>query len=172
MPINDMTNDITGSIRQHPNVLRVEAALKSAGLPSAIIVMDDATHTAQAAADALGCDVAEIAKSIIFRAENGHAVLVITSGKNRVDDKKVAAIIGQKIGKADADFVREKTGFVIGGVAPIAHLTPSIALLDADLQAFTHVYPAAGHPNTMFKIAPLMLVQTANAQVADVALIR
>ena len=154
MPTNIMTNDITDSIRQHPSVLRVEAALKNAGLSSAIIVMDDATHTAQAAADALGCDVAEIAKSIIFRAENGQAVLVITSGKNRVDEKKVATIIGQKIGKADADFVKEKTGFVIGGVAPIAHLTPSITLLDADLQAFAYVYPAAGHPHTMFKLSP------------------
>ncbi len=167
-----MTNDITDSIRQHPSVLRVEAALTNAGMPSAIIVMDDATHTAQAAAGALGCDVAAIAKSIIFRAENGQAVLVITSGKNRVADKKVASIIGQTIGKADADFVKEKTGFVIGGVAPIAHLTPSITLLDADLQAFAYVYPAAGHPNTMFKISPVKLIEISNAQVADVALIK
>ena len=167
-----MTDPQTESIRQHQNVLRVDAALKNAGLTDEIIVMPEAAHTAQAAADALGCDVAEIAKSIIFRAENGQAVLVITSGKNRVNDKIVATIIGQKLGKADADFVKDKTGFVIGGVAPIAHLTPSITLLDADLQAFAHVYPAAGHPNTMFKITPTKLVEIANARVAEIAFIK
>lgn len=157
------------NIRLHTGVLRVESALRSAGLTNAIMVMPAATHTAQAAADALKCGVAEIAKSIIFRAENGEAVLVITSGKNRVDDKKVAAFIKQKIGKADADFVREKTGFVIGGVAPIAHLTPAIVLMDADLMVHATVYPAAGHPNTMFQIAPQILMKIANAQVADIA---
>ena len=160
------------TVQQRPSVVRVTLALRGAGLMQDIIVMADATHTAKAAADALGCDVAEIAKSIIFRAENGQAVLVITSGKNRVDDKKIAAIIGQKIGKADADFVKEKTGFAIGGVAPIAHLTPSITLLDADLQAFAYVYPAAGHPHTMFKMSPAKLVEMTNAQVADVALVK
>jgi prolyl-tRNA editing enzyme YbaK/EbsC (Cys-tRNA(Pro) deacylase) len=165
-----MTDSFTETIRQHPSVLRVALALKKAGVSAPIIVMPDATHTAQAAADALKCVVAEIAKSIIFRAENGRAVLVITSGKNRVDDQKVASLINQKIGKADADFVRQQTGFVIGGVAPIAHLNPSIVLMDADLMQHANVYPAAGHPNTMFQIAPATLVEIAVAQVAEIAL--
>ena len=164
-----MNNHFTSAVLAHDSVQRVAAELKNANLINAIIVMPSATHTAEAAADALGCDVAMIAKSIIFRAENGEAVVVITSGKNRVDTKKVSALIGQKIGKADADFVKEKTGFVIGGVAPVAHLSPSIALLDADLQAYEYIYPAAGHPNTMFKIEPNVLAKIAAATVANIA---
>ena len=161
---------MTETIRRHPSVLRVQQALLDAGLTNPIIVMLGATHSAQAAADALKCDIAEIAKSIIFRAESGVAVLVITSGKNRVDDKKVATAIQQKVGKADAEFVRTQTGFVIGGVAPIAHLTPSIVLMDIDLLDHALVYPAAGHPHTMFQIAPQTLLQISRAQLADIAL--
>lgn len=165
-----MTDEVIRQIRQHQSVRRVELALQNAGVVEPIIVMPDATHTAQAAANALQCDVAQIAKSIIFRAEGGRAVLVITSGKNRVDDKKITAIIGQKISKADADFVREQSGFVIGGVAPIAHTTPPIVLMDADLMEHTNVYPAAGHPNTMFCITPSKLLEISQATLADVAL--
>ena len=110
-----MTSDELQTIQSHAAVMRVREALRQAGLTDDITVMPEATHTAQAAADALRCDVAEIAKSIIFRAADGRAVLVITSGSNRVDDKKVAQLIGQPLGKADADFVRAQTGFVIGG---------------------------------------------------------
>ena len=158
-------------IQSHPAVRRVKQALREAGLPDTIIVMSEATHTAQAAAEALGCTVAEIAKSIIFRTGE-RAVLVITSGKNRVDDKKVVALINEKIGKADADFVREQSGFVIGGVAPIAHRHPPLVLMDAELMHHLHVYPAAGHPNTMFRIAPQDLARIAGARVADIALIK
>ena len=95
--------------------------------------------------------------------------LVITSGRNRVDDKKVAQRIGQNIGKADADFVRTHTGFVIGGVAPIAHAAPPIALMDADLLHYAVIWPAAGHPNTMFRISPKDLARIAGAEIADIA---
>ena len=157
------------NIQSHPAVLRVREALLCVGIAEDITVMSEATHTAQAAADALGCDVAEIAKSIIFRAADGRAVLVITSGSNRVDDKKVAQIIGQSLGKADADFVRAQTGFVIGGVAPVAHLLPPITLMDEDLLRYPSIWPAAGHPNTMFRIAPVDLVRVSEAKVADIA---
>lgn len=157
------------AIQQHTAVARVREALGKAGIANNITVMPEATHTAQAAANALGCNVAEIAKSIIFRAQEGRAVLVITSGANRVDDRKVMALIGQPIGKADADFVRTQCGFVIGGVAPIGHLTAPIVLMDEDLIGFTAVWPAAGHPNTMFRISPHDLARIAHAQVADVA---
>jgi prolyl-tRNA editing enzyme YbaK/EbsC (Cys-tRNA(Pro) deacylase) len=157
------------AIRQHAAVARVRETLGKAGLPDSITVMPEATHTAQAAAEALGCNVAEIAKSIIFRARDDRAVLVITSGGNRVDDRKVAALIGQSLGKADAEFVRSQCGFVIGGVAPIAHLTEPIVLMDEDLLQFAFVWPAAGHPNTMFRISPQDLARIASARIADVA---
>ncbi len=160
------------NIQSHTAVLRVRKALLQAGLAEDITVMPEATHTAQAAADALGCHVAEIAKSIIFRAADGRAVLVITSGSNRVDDKKVAQIIGQSLGKADADFVRVQTGFVIGGVAPLAHLFPPISLMDEDLLRYPSIWPAAGHPNTMFRIAPGDLIRVSEARVADIAVRR
>ncbi len=163
-----MPDTFQEEIRSHPAVQRVAHALSAAGVETEIIVMPEATHTAQAAADALGCKVAEIAKSIVFRADD-RAVLVITSGANRVDEKKVAAHTGLKIGKADADFVKSRTGFVIGGVSPLAHEMPPVALIDADLFAFDFVYPAAGHPNTMFRIAPAALARIAGAVTADVA---
>lgn len=168
--IDDSRND-SRSIHAHPGVGRVREALLRYGIKDNIIVTQTATHTAQAAADALGCSIGEIAKSIIFRAGE-RAVLVITSGKNRVDDKKVAALIGLTVSKADADFVRAQTGFVIGGVAPLAHTVAPIVLLDQDLLAFEHVWPAAGHPNTMFQISPIQLAEITQARVADVALIK
>jgi prolyl-tRNA editing enzyme YbaK/EbsC (Cys-tRNA(Pro) deacylase) len=157
------------AIQQHAAVTRVREALSKAGVADNITVMPEATHTAQAAAGALGCNVAEIAKSIIFRAKDGRAVLVITSGSNRVDDRKVTEIIGQTLGKADADFVRSQCGFVIGGVAPIAHLTEPIVLMDEDLLQFGAVWPAAGHPNTMFRIPPQDLARISGARIADIA---
>ena len=164
-----MTENAEDEIRSHPAVKRVSEALAAAGAVTDIIVMPEATHTAQAAADALGCQLAEIAKSIVFRAADGRAVLVITSGANRVDEKKVKAAIGQSVGKADADFVRAQTGFVIGGVSPLAHTIPPIALIDEDLFRFEAIYPAAGHPNTMFRIVPQLLASITGAQPADVA---
>ncbi len=157
------------NVLAHPAVRRVRAALEREGIDAPIRVMDEATHTAQAAAAALGISVAEIAKSIIFRAADGRAVLVITCGANRVDRGKVEAAIGQPVGKADADFVRARTGFVIGGVAPVAHDSPPIALMDRHLFAHPWVWPAAGHPNTMFRIAPQALEKLSAATVADVA---
>jgi prolyl-tRNA editing enzyme YbaK/EbsC (Cys-tRNA(Pro) deacylase) len=167
-----MTTDFEQAIFEHAGVTRVREALLAAQLEPNIIVMREATHTAQAAAKALGCDVAEIAKSIIFRSASGAAVLVITSGKNRVDEKKVIALIGEKIGKADADFVRAKTGYVIGGVSPLAHLVPPRVLIDEDLMTHANVYPAAGHPNTMFRIAPSRLVELTSAHIANIRIDR
>jgi prolyl-tRNA editing enzyme YbaK/EbsC (Cys-tRNA(Pro) deacylase) len=163
-----MSTAFEQSILVHPGVARVRAALIAATLTDTIIVMREATHTAQAAADALGCAVGEIAKSIIFRSAGDLAVLVITSGKNRVDEKKVVAHLGEKLGKADADFVRERTGFVIGGVAPVAHLTPSRVLMDEDLMHYEAIFPAAGHPNTMFRIAPQALAALSGAVIANI----
>ena len=164
-----MPTDPTQHVHTHAAVTRVRETLAAAGLADTITVMPEATHTALAAADALGRDVGEIAKSIIFRAEDGRTVLVITSGRNRVDEKKVATTLGQKIGKADADFVRAQTGFVIGGVAPLAHEVPPIALMDEDLFRYAAIWPAVGHPNSMFRISPQDLARVTCARVTDVA---
>ena len=160
----------SGTILTNASVQRVIAALRDAGIDTDIIVHAEPTHSSQAAADVLGVDVAQIAKSVIFRAaSSGRAVLVITSGANRVNEARVVAAIGESIGKADAAFVKEHTGFSIGGVAPLGHLNPPITLLDETLLRFDLVYPAAGHPNTGFPVGPAALARAAGAKVCAVA---
>jgi prolyl-tRNA editing enzyme YbaK/EbsC (Cys-tRNA(Pro) deacylase) len=158
------------AIRASPSVARVDAALRVGGSAAAIMVTAEAAHSAAAAARVLGCDVAQIAKSIIFRATaSDRVVLVVTSGANRVSEALVTRHVGESIGKADADFVKQRTGFSIGGVAPLGHLTAPIALLDQSLLRFATVFPAAGHPNTMFGIAPAELVRLTGARVCAIA---
>jgi prolyl-tRNA editing enzyme YbaK/EbsC (Cys-tRNA(Pro) deacylase) len=113
--------------------------------------------------------VAEIAKSLIFRSGKDLPVLVIASGANRVDEKKVAQLIGGKIKRADADFVRDRTGYVIGGVPPVAHATPPIVLIDRDLERFAAVWAAAGTPNAVFKVIPADLISLTKGRVAEIA---
>ena len=149
-------------------VLRVAQALQRLGHPHAPVMLDDAARTAQQAADALGVGVGQIAKSIIFRRKaDGVAVLVITSGDRRVDEKKVEALVG-KIGRADAEFVKAKTGFSIGGVSPVAHAEPPLTLVDRELFRFAEIWAAAGHPHGVFKLRPQDLESLAGAPVADV----
>ena len=132
-------------------------------------MLDDAARTAQQAADALGIAVGQIAKSIIFRRKSDEAaVLVITSGDRRVDEKKVDALVG-KTGRADAEFVKAKTGFSIGGVSPVAHAHKPVVLIDAELFRFDEIWAAAGHPHAVFKLHPDDLAAlTGGAPVADV----
>jgi len=157
------------AIRANPSVARVAAVLSGAGSTARIMVTDEAAHSAAEAARVLACDVAQIAKSIIFRSKDSdRVVLVVTSGANRVNEKRVVEEIGEKIGKADADFVKQRTGFSIGGVSPLGHLTEPITLLDADLMKFDLVFPAAGHPNTMFRIAPDELARLTGAKICPV----
>jgi prolyl-tRNA editing enzyme YbaK/EbsC (Cys-tRNA(Pro) deacylase) len=134
-------------------------------------------RTSQEAAEALGVTVGQIAKSVIFRrvAQAGQpeaAVLVVTSGDRRVDEKRVAALVceaGGKLARADAEFVKASTGFSIGGVAPLAHTGPVVTLIDRELFRFEEVWAAAGHPNGVFQLAPTDLVRlTGGAPVADV----
>jgi len=113
--------------------------------------------------------VAQIAKSILFRGKaSGRAVLVIASGVNRVDEKAVAALLGEKIGRADADFVRAATGFAIGGVPPLGHATPPVTLIDRDLLALDEIWAAAGTPNAVFRLTPQDLVAATAGRVADI----
>jgi prolyl-tRNA editing enzyme YbaK/EbsC (Cys-tRNA(Pro) deacylase) len=132
-------------------------------------MLDGAARTAQEAADGLGVLLGQIAKSVIFkRKEDGAAVLVVTSGDRRVDEKKVSALVG-KVGRADADFVKTQTGFSIGGVSPVAHLNPPVTLLDQDLWRFDVVWAAAGHPHGVFQLQPEDLKRLTGGPVADVA---
>jgi prolyl-tRNA editing enzyme YbaK/EbsC (Cys-tRNA(Pro) deacylase) len=149
-------------------VQRVARALAESSHPHAPVMLDDAARTAQQAADALGIHVGQIAKSIIFRRkEDDAAVLVITSGDRRVDEKKVAALVG-KVGRADAEFVKTKTGYSIGGVSPVAHAQPPVTLIDRELFRFEEIWAAAGHPHGVFKLRPQDLERLTGAPVADV----
>jgi prolyl-tRNA editing enzyme YbaK/EbsC (Cys-tRNA(Pro) deacylase) len=153
-------------------VQRVVAFLQAAGHAQTPRMLDDAARTAQQAADALGVKLGQIAKSIIFRRKSDDvAVLVITSGDRRVDEAKVQALVcaeGAKLGRADAEFVKAKTGFAIGGVAPVAHATPPVSLIDRELFRFTTVWAAAGHPHAVFEMSPEALQRLSGAPVADI----
>jgi len=155
-------------------VQRVALVLQQAGHAHAPMMLDDAARTAQQAADALGVDLGQIAKSIVFkRKPDGAAVLVVTSGDRRVDEKKVQALVcaeGQKLGRADADFVKASTGFSIGGVSPVAHVQAPVLLVDRELFRFEVIWAAAGHPHGVFRLAPQDLGALTGAPVADVAL--
>jgi len=150
------------------SVQRVATLLQAAGQPHAPVMLDDAARTAQQAADALGIHIGQIAKSIIFRRKSDDvAVLVITSGDRRVDEKKVEALVG-KVGRADADFVRAKTGFAIGGVSPVGHATAPVTLIDRELFRFEEIWAAAGHPHGVFRLRPRDLLALTGAPVEDV----
>jgi prolyl-tRNA editing enzyme YbaK/EbsC (Cys-tRNA(Pro) deacylase) len=149
---------------------RVADALAAAGVTTTIVVFDHAVPTSAAAAAAVGCEVGQIAKSLVFRLrESGRPLLVIASGANRVDETKVGALVGEPIGRADADFVRAHTGFAIGGVAPLAHPARLTALIDEDLMAWDAIWAAGGHPHTVFRVTPDELVRIAGGRVASVS---
>lgn len=149
-------------------VQRVKAALQAAGHAHTPVMLDGAAGTAKEAADSLGVQLGQIAKSVIFkRKEDGVAVLVVTSGDRRVDEKKVAARVG-KLGRADADFVKAHTGFSIGGVSPVGHLHPPLTLLDQDLWRFDEIWAAAGHPHGVFRLRPQDLPGLTGASAAEV----
>jgi len=148
---------------------RVAALLNELDHDRPVVMLASTGRSAAEAAAGLGCSVAEIAKSIIFRRLSDDApVLVIASGSNRVDEAKVAAHVGA-LGKADARFVREKTGYVIGGVCPIGHLVKPLMLLDQDLFGFPSVWAAAGHPHAVFNLSAQQLLKMTGATVADIA---
>lgn len=148
---------------------RVQDALAAKGLALEVRQFPASTRSAAEAAAAIGCDVAQIAKSLIFRAvESDRPVLVIASGANRVDEAKVSALLGQEIGRADAAFVRRTTGYAIGGVPPVGHATPAIVVLDADLLRLEEIWAAAGTPNAVFRLTPEDLVTLTEGRVAEV----
>ncbi len=154
-------------------VQKVAAWLEARGHPHAPVMLDDAARTAQQAADALGVELGQIAKSIVFRRKSDDvAVLVVTSGDRRVDERKLEALVcpdGKRIGRADAAFVKSKTGFSIGGVAPLAHAGDVLTLIDRSLMRFDEVWAAAGHPHAVFKLKPQALEVLTGAPAVNVA---
>jgi prolyl-tRNA editing enzyme YbaK/EbsC (Cys-tRNA(Pro) deacylase) len=152
---------------------RIATLLQAAGHPHAPVMLDDAARTASQAADGLKVQLGQIAKSIIFRRKPDEAaVLVITSGDRRVDEKKVQTLVcaaGQKLSRADADFVKAKTGFAIGGVSPIGYLHPPVCLIDQELARFPSIWAAAGHPHAVFELTLAQLQALTQAPIADVA---
>ncbi len=156
---------------QHPAALRIAQLLREAGIDTHVVEFEQPTRTSVEAAAAIGCSVAEIAKSIVLRGKtSGQAVIVVASGDNRVSEIKVAAKLGEPLARADADFVRSATGYAIGGVAPIGHSRPVKLLLDEDLQRFETVWAAAGTPFSVFSLKPDELRSLTGADWADVRL--
>lgn len=154
------------------SVERVRAALLAAGHPDSIAAFPEGTRTAADAAAAIGCTVAQIAKSIVFRAEPpgeaARAVVVVASGANRVDAGKVAALLGVALRRADAEWVRTATGFAIGGVAPLGHAVPPLLVFDRDLLALQPIWAAAGSPSHVFRTEAETLARITGAVVGDI----
>lgn len=163
---------------QHPvetslpdSAQRVADLLQSIGHPHPVVMLAATGKTSAEAAAGLGCEIGAIAKSIIFkRVADEVAVLVIASGATRVDEAKVAALLGP-ISKADAKFVKQRTGYAIGGVCPIGHLTPSVILIEQGLLQWPSIWAAAGHPHAVFNLTPQQLQQMTGAPVVDAALL-
>lgn len=149
------------------SALRIQAAL---GPEFEVLEFDETTRTAADAAAAIGCTVPQIAKSMIFRAEDsGRCVLVVASGPVRVSEAKVAELLGEGIGRATPDFVRENTGFAIGGVPPLGHAVDPIVFVDRTLLEFETLWAAAGTPNAVFELTPEQLISLTSGTVADIA---
>lgn len=154
-------------------VQKVAAFLETKGHPHLPVMLDGAARTAQQAADALGVELGQIAKSIVFRRKSDDmAVLVVTSGDRRVDERKLEAVVcpdGKRVGRADAAFVKARTGFSIGGVSPVAHAGEVLMLIDRSLMRFEEVWAAAGHPHAVFRLMPQALELLTGSAVVDVA---
>jgi len=155
----------------HPTALRIQQLLDAAGVDSRVVEFEQPTRTSAEAAAAIGCSVAEIAKSVVFRTRSGgRAVVVIASGDNRVCERKVGELVGERLARADAAFVRDATGFAIGGVSPIGHAGAVALLLDADLRRFDRIWAAAGTPFAVFPLTPAELARLTGAAWSDVRL--
>jgi len=159
----------SSAVLTNPSVERVRAALERAGMPAEIVELPGAARTAKAAADFLGCEVAQIANSLVFRAEaSDSAVLVMSSGACRVDLARLARVLGEPVAKADAEFVRRHTGFAIGGVAPVAHGVSKV-FVEKALAAQRDLWAAAGHPHTVFRLSYLQLLSITGGREAELA---
>ncbi len=152
------------------SVQRVREALAARGLAAEVKELAASTRTARDAAAAVGCQVAQIVKSLVFRLPaSGGAVLALVSGTNRASEALLAGLVGEPVARADADFVRERTGFSIGGVPPLGHSGPLPVLIDRDLMSFPLLWAAAGSPNAVFAVTPAELQRITSGRVAELA---
>jgi prolyl-tRNA editing enzyme YbaK/EbsC (Cys-tRNA(Pro) deacylase) len=152
-----------------PSPKKVQDILKAFGFPNQVVELQTTTRTSADAAQAVGCQVEQIAKSIVFRGkQTDKPILVIASGPNRVNEKKIEGFISEPLGKADADYVRKHTGFVIGGVPPIGHLETPEIFVDEDLLRYEEIWAAAGSPNAIFKLTPSELIKMTGGRVISV----
>jgi prolyl-tRNA editing enzyme YbaK/EbsC (Cys-tRNA(Pro) deacylase) len=152
-------------VKEKAAVKRVIAALAEHGLTGEVHVLSDSARTAQEAASALGIEVGQIASSLIFKLADGSPLLVITSGRHRVDTDLVAKNLGiEKLDRVDADYVKEKSGFSIGGVAPIGWVSPATILIDQALYDYQVVWAAAGHPHAVYPTTFAELLACTRAQ--------
>lgn len=148
---------------------KVQEALHALGMTLTVVEMPASTRTAAEAAQAVGCEVGQIVKSLVFKAKRSERpILVVTSGANRVDERRIEALIGEPLGKADADFVRQRTGFVIGGVPPVGHAEKLEIFLDEDLMRYEFLWAAAGTPNAIFRLTPQELTRITGGRIATV----
>ena len=148
---------------------RVQQALAGFELDCRVQELSESTRTAVDAANAVGCNVGQIVKSLVFRGKtSGSAVFVVASGANRVNEKLLAGIVGEKIEKADPDFVREQTGFAIGGVSPVGHPAPLNTFVDEDLLQYEELWAAAGTPHALFSLTPAQLCHITSGQVVSI----
>ena len=169
-----MTDASAYEVRDSPSVLRVVQVLQEQQVRGAVTILDEHARTARLAADQLGIDIGQIANSLIFRAHLPDGtitpLLVLASGAHRVDTVHVADTLGlDQITRADADFVREHTGFAIGGVPPVAHRTPPLTVVDIALSRYKKVWAAAGHPRAVFPTSYNELLRLTGGQSAEVA---
>ncbi|MDZ7768841.1 MAG: YbaK/EbsC family protein [Woeseiaceae bacterium] len=148
------------------SALRVQEYL---GPDYEVLEFEESTRSAADAAAAIGCNVAAIAKSLLFELEDESPLLVIASGRNRVDEARVAELVGQSVHRPDAAFVRHHTGFSIGGVPPVGHPQPLPVVLDEDLLKLAEIWAAAGTPNAVFRMSPKQLCELTNGRIAAVA---
>ena len=148
---------------------KVQDALRVFGFTSHVVELPGSTRTSQEAADAVGCKVEQIAKTIVFHGkQSGKAILVVASGINRINEKKLRDLAAEPVKKADADFVRKETGFVIGGVPPVGHVRPLDIFIDEDLLKHDEIWAAAGTPHAVFKLTPGDLTRMTGGRVVDI----
>ena len=153
-----------------PSARRVQEALAARGLACTVVELPASTRSATEAAQAIGCRVEQIVKSLVFRGQRtGKPVLVLASGTNRVDEARLGELLSEPIQKASADYVREHTGFAIGGVPPLGHAEPLQTFIDRDLLQYDEIWAAAGTPNAVFKLAPTHLEQMTGGRVVAIS---
>jgi len=152
-----------------PSAQRVQLAIRELGLNCEVIELPGSTRTALEAAEAVGCGLGQIVKSLVFASVLSHQpVLVLVSGANRVNEQRFSAVVGEPVVKADGDFVRAQTGFAIGGVPPLGHIQPIRTFIDADLMAFDVIWAAAGTPHALFSTTPVDLLAMTHGEVVNI----